>query len=90
MTADVVSSTDILVLGGNGLAGSSIVADLRAKDRLVRFASRNGSDIRLDASEYGQLRKVIEELEPNIVINCVGEIDFQNCEKIITIVGKKC
>ena len=80
MTADIVSSTDILVLGGNGLAGSSIVAELRSKDRLVRFASRNGSDIRFDASEYGQLRKVIEELEPNIVINCIGEIDFENCD----------
>ena len=90
MTADVVSSTDILVLGGNGLAGSSIVADLRAKDRLVRFASRHGSDIRLDASEYGQISNVIEKLEPNIVINCVGEIVFKIVKKIITIVGKKC
>ena len=80
MRADIVSSTDILVLGGNGLAGSSIVADLRGKDRSVRFGSRHGSDIRLDASEYGQLRKVIENLEPNSVINCIGEIDFENCE----------
>lgn len=80
MRADIVSSTDILVLGGNGLAGSSIVADLRGKDRLVRFASRHGSDIRLDASEYGQISNVIEKLKPNIVINCIGEIDFENCE----------
>ncbi len=78
--SDTNFATEFLVLGGNGLAGSAIIAELRRNNRSVRFASRNSTDIKIDASDYSQLKKLIEKLKPHIVINCAAEVDFARCE----------
>ena len=75
-----IVSTEFLVFGGSGLAGSAIVAELRKNNRSVRLASRKSSDIKIDASNYDQTKELIEKLKPHVVINCVAEVDFARCE----------
>ncbi|MFP7170230.1 SDR family oxidoreductase [Terribacillus sp. 7520-G] len=66
----------ILVLGGNGMAGHVIYKYLRKQpDYDVHYTSRDRTDkssIYLDAVDTPALEKLINTLEPAIVINCIG------------------
>ncbi len=73
-------SIDFLVLGGTGLAGSSIVKELKSRNKKFRFASRCGKDIKVDATAYEPLSELIKVLKPKNVINCVAEINISFCE----------
>ena len=83
MRADIVSSTEILVMGGTGLAGSALVSHLEKHGTKFRFVARHSDDISLDVTKTSNVEELIRRLKPAIVINCIGEIDFEKCENNI-------
>lgn len=65
----------ILVLGGKGMAGHMMVSYLVKKEYPVYYTSRDRMDkegIYLDVTDLTMVEKTIDQIKPDIVINCVG------------------
>lgn len=66
----------LLILGGEGMAGHMLVSYFQSKtEYTVYYTSRNPQNrdaIYLDVTNQARLEEIIEELEPDIIINCVG------------------
>jgi len=66
----------VLVLGGKGMAGHIITAYLQQNtDYNVFYTSRDQNDedgIFLDVTNTTKLEEVINSLQPDIIINCIG------------------
>jgi len=66
----------VLVLGSTGLIGHQIFTYLNSKDNFELFnlskSELNNETIVLDALNYGEVEKIIFEICPNIVVNCIG------------------
>lgn len=65
----------ILVLGGKGMAGHMMVSYLVKKEYSVYYTSRDRMDkegIYLDVTDLTMVEKTIDQIKPDIVINCVG------------------
>lgn len=66
----------LLILGGNGMAGHVLVRYFRQHaEHEVVYTMRSGHDaqaIPLDASDLGELDRVLEQERPDVVINAVG------------------
>lgn len=74
----------ILILGGDGMAGSMAVSFLREKGHDVHITTRNennGKSIYFDVLEnYKDLEIIIEKINPQFVVNCIGVLN-QYAEK---------
>ncbi|MFC5772965.1 dTDP-4-dehydrorhamnose reductase family protein [Ectobacillus antri] len=63
----------LLILGGNGMAGHVITSYFQAKPQYeVFYTSRDHNGIFLDATDFQALESIIDQLKPDIVINCIG------------------
>ncbi|TYR81747.1 SDR family oxidoreductase [Priestia megaterium] len=66
----------ILILGGKGMAGHVITSYFKQKPQYtVFYTSRDLADhnsIHIDVTNSTKLEKVIEEIKPDITINCIG------------------
>lgn len=65
----------LLVLGGKGMAGHVLTAYLKQKHKEVYYTSRDAQDETgyvLDVLDTVQLETLIEELQPDVVINAIG------------------
>ncbi|MWC28645.1 dTDP-4-dehydrorhamnose reductase family protein [Paenibacillus sp. MMS18-CY102] len=69
----------LLVIGGNGMAGHMIVRYFQDRSNLqVAYTTRRADDpsgIWLDAADYGQVQAVIQQEQPDIIINAVGVLN---------------
>jgi dTDP-4-dehydrorhamnose reductase len=76
----------LLILGGKGMAGHLIVEYFQKHSNYdVYYTSRNRTDPRsilLDVTNLASVKKVIDDLKPDIVINCIGILNG-NAEKNI-------
>ncbi|WP_176345134.1 sugar nucleotide-binding protein [Priestia aryabhattai] len=73
----------LLILGGKGMAGHIIAKYFTyRKNYEVFYTSRDINDknsIYLDVTNSTRLEKVIEEIKPNIIVNCIGVLnDYAN------------
>jgi dTDP-4-dehydrorhamnose reductase len=66
----------VLVLGHTGKMGHAIMNAFKEKYTLVGFNSKD-----FDAKDFNQVREVIEEHKPNIVINCIAKLGMTITEK---------
>lgn len=67
----------ILVLGIGGMAGHIIYSKLKTLNKYnlagtIRHTTPGGEGIQLDVSDPAQLKEVLENNKPDIVINCIG------------------
>ncbi len=64
----------IIVLGANGMLGHIVVKHLVEKGHSVFATSRDeNSNLYFDAAkDIGSIEKIIEEIKPNYIINCIG------------------
>ena len=68
----------ILILGSGGMAGHVVTLKLRelSSQFLVTDISRRDNVIKpkilLDVTKFDELKKVIQEYKPDVIINCVG------------------
>lgn len=68
----------LLVLGGKGMAGHVLTAYFKKKHKDVYFTSRDASDPNgyvLDVLDTVQLESVIDEVQPDVVINAIGVLN---------------
>ena len=68
----------MLVLGGKGMAGHVLTAYLTKKHKDVYFTSRDASDPHgyvLDVLDTVQLETLIDEVQPDVVINAIGVLN---------------
>jgi dTDP-4-dehydrorhamnose reductase len=74
----------ILILGGRGMAGHMMAAYLgEFPEYQVYFTTRDPSDkegIYLDAADSIMLEKVMDQIKPDFVINCIGILNSQAAE----------
>ncbi|WP_088103467.1 SDR family oxidoreductase [Halalkalibacter urbisdiaboli] len=85
---------DILILGGKGMAGHMLKQYLEKKTKYnVYYTSRDRNDVDaifLDVRNQENVRNVIEELKPDIVINAIGILNKaanENSEQSILVNG---
>ena len=77
--------TKVLVLGSSGLLGSSILRVLNSKFEVIGTHFRNSTtssaaSIHFDVSSPGMLEKIINNVGPKYVINCIGATSVEECE----------
>lgn len=64
----------MLVIGGKGMAGHMMVEYFKNKPSIeLYYTTRNEpNSIALDVKDFSNVQSVIEQLKPDIIINCVG------------------
>jgi dTDP-4-dehydrorhamnose reductase len=78
---DELNSNKILILGGSGLLGSSLIPYLRNRGYLVEFQGlQHAAHFNVDLSERESTFKLLTLINPSIIINLVGLTDVERCE----------
>ena len=77
----------ILVLGGTGMLGHVLVKELEKESQfnvynIVRENKLNDKSIICDVLNIEELKKSIEKVRPEIIINCIGLLKEQSNLKI--------
>ena len=71
----------IIVLGATGLLGQSIITRaLHTGHQIYGVASKN-SDFNLDVRDINALQTLIYEIKPDIVVNCIANVNLAECEQ---------
>lgn len=67
----------VLIFGSSGLLGGEFVNFLSTDRKFViyKYNSKNS-----DISDYDKVFKIVNKIQPNIVINCAAKINIDNCE----------
>ena len=71
----------ILLLGSNGLLGSTLKNIIEKKNNTLTTIARKHADYKFDLKDFRQLKKVISANSYDVVINCAAYINFEFCEK---------
>ncbi len=69
-----------LILGATGLLGPCFVSQLRARGDEAIAAARSQTDVNFDLTDDDALAKVLEDINPDGVINCAANIYVDKCE----------
>jgi len=79
----------IVITGSSGMLGKDIVNVLFQEkamaifglDRIANKALANVKQIALDLTDFGLLKKIIEDIDPEIIIHCAANVNVDDCEK---------
>jgi dTDP-4-dehydrorhamnose reductase len=73
----------ILVLGASGQLGNRIMSDI--ENCVGTYNSHNNfmapNFFELNTSDFEQFKKLVEAVQPNVIINCIGLTNVDMCEK---------
>ncbi len=76
----------LLILGASGMAGHMILDYFRSKKNgELYFTSRNPQDegvIFLDAVQFSEVRRIIEKLRPDVIVNAIGLLNEEAARKL--------
>lgn len=80
-----MADIDVLVTGGSGLLGRAIMEELRQASLLVVGLAFSRADPekqlrRVDLTDDAQVREVVEELHPKVIVHCAAERRPDVCE----------
>ena len=80
----------ILITGSNGLLGQKLVHKLKNKNNIELFASSKGENriydksnykyISLDVTNETRVSKIVQEINPDVVINTAAMTNVDDCE----------
>lgn len=70
-----------LVLGDTGLLGQALLTRGKAQGLCVRGLSRHSPDLAHDVLTSGTLTRVLDEVQPTVIINAAGLVDINACER---------
>ena len=80
----------ILITGSNGLLGQKLVHKLKNKNNITLFASSKGENriydksnykyISLDVTNETRVSKIVQEINPDVVINTAAMTNVDDCE----------
>ena len=74
----------VLLLGATGLLGSNIYKALNQKFTVIptaRKISHSKKYLLLDITNYNQLKNIIEQYNPDVIINCIAFTDVDKAEE---------
>lgn len=77
----------VLVVGANGLLGSNVVAEGLGRDLAIAGTYHTTDPgfacdlFELDLQDTRQLRQVVTEVTPEVVVNCAAMTDVDRCEQ---------
>jgi len=72
----------VMVLGANGLLGSSLVPHLRLCGHEVLSNARNGEgDVRVDLTNTNQVNTVLNKMLPAVIVNLAALTNVDECER---------
>lgn len=70
-----------LVLGATGLVGQALVNAAGERGHRVTAAARHGAAVSFDATDDDALARTVEDLRPDVVINCTSYGSIEACAK---------
>lgn len=74
--------TVVLVLGANGLLGSSLVRTLRTEGQTVISQARGeGADVRAELTSAGDVLTMVRESRPDVIVNLAALTNVDECER---------
>ena len=75
--------TSIVVTGGNGMLGHSLIPKLLKKGHLVTSIGRTlaHKTIIVDYSSVGSVHKALDEIKPDFIVNLAALTDVDECER---------
>jgi len=74
-----MTSIDLLVLGGTGLAGRAIMAAAQ-KRRLTALTLARGGDLAIDIRNAAALREALSQTAPKAIVNAAAMVSIPACE----------
>jgi dTDP-4-dehydrorhamnose reductase len=74
-----MTSIDLMVLGGTGLAGRAIVAAARRRDLNAMTLARGG-DLAVDVRDADALRETLARTAPRAIVNAAAMVSIPACE----------
>jgi dTDP-4-dehydrorhamnose reductase len=76
------SNFNILVTGSTGLLGSSLVPYLsKIGYRIITQSRSIGADVIIDMTDYDNVSKKLNQINPNIIINLISHTSVEECEE---------
>lgn len=72
--------TRILVTGGTGLLGSTLVPHLRARGHDVVSCARKGGDVHVDLTDARETVALLDGVEAEVVVNLAANTNVDQCE----------
>ncbi|HTL30135.1 MAG TPA: SDR family oxidoreductase [Tepidisphaeraceae bacterium] len=77
----VVNPKRVLVTGGSGMLGATLVPTLIDEGHsVVRHAHAGQGDVRGDLAEWKSARKVFDSVNPDVIVNLAAKTDVAECE----------
>lgn len=70
-----------LVLGATGMVGQAIAAEAGSRGHLVTAGARRGAPLLIDATDDSALRRAVDEVRPEVVVNCLSYGSVEACNE---------
>ena len=77
-----------LIIGSNGMLGQAFSREIEAMDVEPIRIARSNANYCLDLNNFEIIPKIINESNPDIVINCAGIVSLEQCE-LEPLIAKK-
>ena len=74
---------DYLILGSTGLLGQKLIETGKKKKLKIIGISRKSKEYNFNFLKLNELRKILKTIKPKYILNAVGVIDIDFCEKNI-------
>ena len=74
---------DYLILGSTGLLGQKLIETGKKRKLKIIGISRKSKEYNFNFLKLNELRKILKTIKPKYILNAVGVIDIDFCEKNI-------
>lgn len=85
----LIETAKVLITGSNGMLGKDIIQILTLTGNYDVFGMNRkhdnnlaeGKSVVCDITNLNELKMIVEEIQPNIIIHCAAMVDVEGCQK---------